>query len=391
MADDFSEYFRLLSDLGNPVYYSLFLTITISVLIFLFFKYVLFPLRKKHIVEKKELELKNVRLMALFAELDPNPLIRVNADGIVIHINDAAKNLGKDAPIVGEKINKIIPSINFPIDDCIKKDQPVVFTETINNKFYSILFRGIAYLNIAQIYFDDLTERKQFEEELQSPKVKLRELSEHLRNTLEDERQRIARELHDGVGQNLHLIRLKLKTIEESQSKDFSEKDYATLFNSIESSINELKEIIYNLKPKNLDEIGLGPSLRILTKRISDETGIKGSIDIYGSEERLNKRLELTLYRLTQEALSNIVKHSMAKEFNIQVMNNKEIIKLLISDDGIGFDPADTNSKSNSSGFGLLNMQERISTYNGKLKIDSSQGNGTVIITEIPKEETINE
>ena len=391
MADDFSEYFRLLSDLGNPVYYSLFLTITIFVLIFLFFKYVLFPLRKKHIVEKKELELKNVRLMALFAELDPNPLIRVNADGIVIHINDAAKNLGKDAPIVGEKINKIIPSINFPIDDCIKSDHSIVLTETINDKFYSIIFRGISYLNIAQIYFDDLTERKQFEEELQSSKVKLRELSEHLRNTLEDERQRIARELHDGVGQNLHLIRLKLKTIEESQSKDFSEKDYATLFNSIESSITELKEIIYNLKPKNLDEIGLGPSLRILTKRISDETGIKGSIDIYGSEERLNKRLELTLYRLTQEALSNIVKHSMAKEFNIQVMNNKEIIKLLISDDGIGFDPADTNSKSNSSGFGLLNMQERISTYNGKLKIDSSQGNGTVIITEIPKEETINE
>ena len=391
MADDFSEYFRLLSDLGNPVYYSLFLTITISVLIFLFFKYVLFPLRKKHIVEKKELELKNVRLMALFAELDPNPLIRVNADGIVIHINDAAKNLGKDAPIVGEKINKIIPSINFPIDDCIKSDQSIVLTETINDKFYSIIFRGISYLNIAQIYFDDLTERKQFEEELQSSKVKLRELSEHLRNTLEDERQRIARELHDGVGQNLHLIRLKLKTIEESQANGFSEKDYATLFNSIESSINELKEIIYNLKPKNLDEIGLGPSLRILTKRISDETGIKGSIDIYGSEERLNKRLELTLYRLTQEALSNIVKHSMAKEFNIQVMNNKEIIKLLISDDGIGFDPADTNSKSNSSGFGLLNMQERISTYNGKLKIDSSQGNGTVIITEIPKEETINE
>jgi signal transduction histidine kinase len=391
MSDNSNDYLRLLFDWGNPIYYSLFLTVTISIIIFFFFRYIILPLRKKHILEKKELELKNVKLMALFAELDPNPLIRITPDGIIIHLNDAAKSLEKDNPLLGEKINEILPSINFSIDECIKREQSVVLSETINNKFYSIIFKGISNLDIAQIYFDDLTVRKQFEEELEFSKVRLRELSEHLRDTLEDERQRIARELHDGIGQNLHLIRLKLKTIEESQSKSFSETDYNTLFNSIESSINELKEIIYNLKPKNLDEIGLGSSLRILTKRISEETGIKGTVDIYGSEERLNKRLELTLYRLTQEALSNIVKHSRAKEFNIQIMNNEDIIKLIISDDGVGFDPAYKNHKSNSSGFGLLNMQERIDSYNGKLKIDSSEGKGTLIITEIPKEEIVYE
>ena len=391
MPDNSDDYLRLLFNWGNPIYYSLFLTITISIIIFFFFRYIILPLRKKHILEKKELELKNVKLMALFAELDPNPLIRINPDGIIIHLNDAAKNLEQDTPLIDEKINKILPSINFSIVECIKRDQSVVLTETIDNKFYSIIFKGLSSLNIAQIYFDDLTIRKQFEEELEFSKMKLRELSVHLRNTLEDERQRIARELHDGVGQNLHLIRLKIKSIEESYSKGFSESDYNTLFNSIESSINELKEIIYNLKPKNLDEIGLGASLKILTKRISEETGIKGSVDIYGSEERLNKKLELTLYRLTQEALSNIVKHSNAKEFNIQIMNNKDIIKLMISDDGIGFDPAHTNHKSRSSGFGLLNMQERIGSYNGRFKIDSSEGNGTLIITEIPKEDILYE
>jgi signal transduction histidine kinase len=386
MADDLREYLKLLFDLGNPLYYSIFLTVTIFLLIFFFFRYVITPLRKKHLIEKKELELKNIKLMALFAELDPNPLLRINSEGIIIHLNDAAKNLREDTSIEGEKIDKIVSSINFSIADYIKNDRSITLTETINNHFYSISFRGISYLNIAQIYFDDLTERKQFEEELESSKVKLRELSEHLRDTLEDERQRIARELHDGVSQNLHLLRLKLKTAEESH-KGISEKDYETLFKSIETSINELKEIIYTLKPKNLEEIGLGPSLKILTKRISDETGINGTIDIYGSEERLSKKLELTLYRLTQEALSNIVKHSRAKEFNIQMVNNRDIIKLLISDDGIGFDPTNIKKNSGSSGFGLLNMQERINTYKGKLKIDSSNGGGTVIITEIPKEE----
>jgi signal transduction histidine kinase len=388
MADDLREYLKLLFDLGNPLYFSILLTVTIFLLIFFFFRYVITPLRKKHLIEKKELELKNIKLMALFAELDPNPLLRINSEGIIIHLNDAAKNLRENTPIEGEKIDKIVSSINFSIADYIKNDRSVTLTETINRHFYSILFRGISYLNIAQIYFDDLTERKQFEEELESSKVKLRELSEHLRDTLEDERQRISRELHDGVSQNLHLIRLKLKTVEESQ-KGISEKDYKTLFKSIETSINELKEIIYNLKPKNLEEIGLGPSLKILTKRISDETGINGTIDIYGSEERLSKKLELTLYRLTQEALSNIVKHSRAKEFNIQMVNNRDIIKLLISDDGIGFDPTNIKKNSGSSGFGLLNMQERINTYKGKLKIDSSNGGGTVIITEIPKEEIL--
>ena len=219
MLDNSDDYLRLLFNWGNPIYYSLFLTITITIVIFFFFRYIILPLRKKYILEKRELEIKNVKLMALFAELDPNPLIRIDPDGTVIHLNDAAKNLEKDIPILGEKINKIIPSINFSLEECIKKEQSVVLTETINNKFYSIIFKGIFSLNIAQIYFDDLTVRKQFEEELETSKVKLRELSEHLRNTLEDERQRIARELHDGVGQNLYLIRLKLKTIEESQGK----------------------------------------------------------------------------------------------------------------------------------------------------------------------------
>jgi signal transduction histidine kinase len=391
MPDNSNDYLRLLFDWGNPVYYSIFLTVTISIIIFFFFRYIILPLRRKHILEKKELELKNVKLMALFAELDPNPLIRITPDGIIIHLNDAAKNLEKDNPLQGEKINKIIPSINFSVDELIKKEQSVVLTETIDDKFYSIIFKGHSFLNIAQIYFDDLTVRKQFEEELEFSKMKLRELSMHLRDTLEDERQRIARELHDGIGQNLHFIRLKLKNFEESQTKSFSEIDYNILFNSIESSISELKEIIYNLKPKNLDEIGLGASLKILIKRISEETEIKGTIDICGTEERLNKKLELTLYRIAQEAISNIVKHSKATEFNVQVIYEEDTIKLIISDDGIGFDPAYTNHKSNSSGFGLLNMHERIGSYNGKLKIDSSKGNGTLIITEIPREEFVYE
>ncbi len=385
MSEDPQEYLKLIFDLGNPVYYSVFLTVTLFVLTFLFYKYIITPIREKHLIEKKELELKNIKLMALFAELDPNPLIRIDSGGIIIHTNDAAKELTKDSSIEGKKIMDVLHSIDFNMKDYIEKDESAIIYQVINDKFYSIVFRGISYLNIAQIYFDDLTDRKRFEEELQSSRKKLRELSEHLRDTLEDERQRIARELHDSIGQNLYLIRLKLQGDSESNGRNLSNDDLETLLNSVEISINELKEIIFNLKPKILEEMGLGISLKMLTQKISKETGIFGTVDFYGADERFDKKLELTSYRLAQEALSNIVKHSKAKEFNIQIVNKSDSIKLIISDDGVGFDLNRNPKNKQYSGFGLLNMQERINTYNGKLKIDSSYENGTVIIAEIPK------
>jgi signal transduction histidine kinase len=379
MQDEFQEYLKLLLDSGNPVYFSILLIIVLIFFILFVYKYIVAPLKTKHLMEKKELELKNIKLMALFAELDPNPLIRLDENGAIIHTNDAAKALSNGISIEGRNISEVIKTISFPVKDFIKKDKSVVVNENINNRYYSILVRGISYLNIAQIYFDDLTERKIFEEDLQLSRTKLRELSGHLRDNIEDERQRIARELHDSIGQNLNLIRMKL------QNDNLNFKERETLLNTLEASINELKEITYNLKPKILDEWGLAASLKVLVKKISEEAGICGTFDLSGNEERIDKKLELTLYRLSQEAISNIIKHSKAKEFNLQLIYKDDFIKLLISDDGIGFEQNSTVNKNDTSGFGLLNMQERVETYIGKLKIDSSPGNGTVIIAEIPR------
>jgi signal transduction histidine kinase len=229
-------------------------------------------------------------------------------------------------------------------------------------------------------------DREQMQQEYRLAKNKLKELSGHLRDTLEDERQRIARELHDSIGQNLNLVRIKLMNNGYANENIPSSEDKEELLKTLESSINELKEITYDLKPKLLDERGLGASLEVLVKKITEETGICGSVDTTGKEKRLDKKIELTFYRLAQESINNILKHSKARTFSIQLILKENLTKLLISDDGIGFD---TNSKNNNynSGFGLLNMHERVETYGGKLKIDSSPGNGTVLIFEIPDNE----
>lgn len=379
MDNELESLLDALFSLESPIYFSLFLTLAIFALIYIFLRYILFPLQKKHSSEKKDLELKNARLMALFTELDPDPVIRIDSEGKIIFTNDAAKNLSSSGILLEKNINELISEINFSIKDAIKNNLSRQLSLKIENKYYSILFRGTSYLNIGQFYFRDISERKEFEEKLVESRRQLKELSKHLQNKLEEERQRIARELHDGIGQNLLLLKLRLQAIEEKSAGGYT--DYPELIETLESSIKDLKQILYDLKPRILEEMGLKPALAALCEKISKESGINGSIDFIGNDERFDNNLEVVFYRITQEAMNNIVKHSKASDFNIQLINQNNFLRLMISDDGIGFDQS-----LNKNGMGLINMKERIESFRGNLKIDSAEGTGTVIIVEIPKE-----
>lgn len=151
----------------------------------------------------------------------------------------------------------------------------------------------------------------------------------------------------------------------------------------IENSIDELRRIIYDLKPKILDEMGLEPALQTLCNNIANETGIRGNIEILGINQRLDKKLEIYFYRVIQEAISNIVKHSGASEFSVILIKEKENIKTIISDNGCGFG-GDKIIMEDRSGFGLLNIKERTEGLGGVFKIDSSENEGLTLIAEIP-------
>ena len=373
---ELSQYTKLLFSLNDPVYYTILFIILLFILLYFIFKYIVFPLQRKHLAEKQELELKNARLMALFAELDPDPVIRIDINGIIIFSNDSAKQLLPDE-LTGKSIREIIPQIYFPIDDYIKSDKSKNITHSFNSRNYSILFRGISSLDIAQIYFHDITEKIEYEN-------RLKDLSNNLQNKIEEDRMRIARELHDGIGQNLLLLKMSLiKNYHDILLKTGKESTFNETINSLESTIKELKSILFNLKPSILEEMGLGPSLTSLVNKISDESNVKGSLNIFGLEKRMDKKLELTLYRIVQEAINNILKHSEATEFSIQLIQKNDMIRILISDDGVGFQSA--NKKTNG-GLGLINIRERVESYRGNFKIDASPGYGTLLIVEIPLE-----
>ncbi len=374
MGEELNEYIKLLFNLNDPIYYSILFAIILFMLIYIVFKHIIFPLQKKHLDETNALELKNARLMALFAELDPNPVIRTDINGKIIYTNDSAKHLVKKGDITGKLINEIIPQIDIPVIDYINTDKSRSFLFDTESGNYSVLFRGISSLKIAQLYFHDITEKIENEKKLKS-------FSDSLQNKIEQERQRIAAELHDGIGQDLLLLKMDLINNYNSIIKNGDGHEcYKDSIDSLQKIIAELNVILFDLMPTTLKEMGLGPSLASMVNKITATGYIKGSLNIIGLNERLSEKLEINIYRIIQEALSNIIKHSDAKEFSIQFINRNKRIKILISDDGTGI----PENIEKSSGFGLINIKERVEYFNGIFKIDTSGKNGTLLVIDIP-------
>jgi signal transduction histidine kinase len=381
--ENFEQYFNHLFDLNNPILYSVFFTIFLLIFLILLYRGVFDPLKRRFIKEKSELEDKNVKLMALFAELDPNPLIRIDESGNVIQINDATEELFGNKSIIGRKISSILNFMDFNIEEAIQENQSKSYTEKIEDKFFSVIFKGNKYLNIGQIYLHDITKRVHSEEKLERSRLRLKELSTHLDKTLEQERRRLANELHDGLCQSIYSIKLKLQN---KMANQLNEEEIKDLDESLDHLYNEARDMSHQLKPKILTELGVVPALANLVDSIDNNAEMRGSFSFTGKEERFDDDIEICLYRISQEALSNIVRHSKATEYSVQLINAEKLLRLIISDNGRGISQNGSgNLLDNLPGLGLLNMRERISNLGGRFKIESKQNEGVIIIIELNK------
>jgi len=376
------EIFNALRDPQNPIYISLLAVLALFGTVYFFYKYGINPLNERFKQEKLNLELKSAQMMALFAQLDPDPVIRLNRFGEILETNKAAQSVFPDLPLIGKRISDLVPTLNLPESSIISNETKNI-TQKIGERYFSILYRGDSKLNLAQLYFRDITELKKFEEALIDYQIKLKNLSERLQDLIEEERKRISSGLHDGIGQSLSLLRIKLLRLQEESNNPAQYDYYEDLVANIEDIISELKEITYSLKPRLLEEMGLLSAIKNLVDKVYNDTGICGEINAVGKEIRFEGRLETTLYRIVQEAINNIIKYAKATSYSIQLVYSPKLIRLIISDNGIGFD-VNTTLKSSNHGMGLINMKERVESYNGKLKIDSFTNNGTMLVAEIP-------
>jgi hypothetical protein len=202
----------------------------------------------------------------------------------------------------------------------------------------------------------------------------------------EDERRRIAREIHDGLGQMLTAIKFNLEILEDMIAVGKDERERIDdMKNLLDSVMKEAREISYKLMPSVLEDFGLAPALQLLSEQFSNRTEVKVQFQAHGINDRLDPNLEIGLYRIAQESLNNVSKHAEASEVNLQIIRHSTGIRLVIEDNGKGLAAQQSIIRTTGKGgMGLPGMRERASTIGGVLTIDSTPNNGTLIAVEVP-------
>jgi signal transduction histidine kinase len=193
------------------------------------------------------------------------------------------------------------------------------------------------------------------------------------------ERQRLARELHDETGQALTSILLGLKAVEDASTDAETEAAAEQLRELVVATLQDVRRLAVELRPKALDDFGLAAALERLVNTFSESTGIAVELEASLGDERLPGEVETTLYRLVQESLTNVVKHARASRVSVILVRREEKVTALVEDDGGGFDPG----AADEDGLGLLGMRERAALVDGRLVVESS-GSGTTVAVEVP-------
>ncbi len=205
-----------------------------------------------------------------------------------------------------------------------------------------------------------------------------------------EERAQIAWDIHDGLVQTLVGLTFKMDHCQELLEKDplLCREKLSEGRRHLKEAIQEARQVIFNLKPLSFDHLELFPALKKYIRSYEHQYKIKASVQTLGKEERIFPKSKIVIFRIIQEALSNIQKHSKANRVDIQLKVDRKTLKVSISDDGVGFDPqrvAEDPEKWNS--FGLKGMTERAKLLGGTSQVESSLGKGTRILVQIPLDE----
>jgi two-component system sensor histidine kinase DegS len=325
-----------------------------------------------------------------------DPILIHNLEGDVIAVNSAGEKLTGytsdellkmnvkqflsevSSQLAGQIRRKLIA--NEPVDQIyeqrlIKKDGSEVIVQLATSLLYD-KDKPTAFQNIAR----DITEEKRMQENL-------RHYLRQVTKAQEEERKRISRELHDETIQDLIVLSRQLDQLASNTSGLSTENRLRLeeLWQQTDTIIRGIRRLSQDLRPAALDRLGLLPALELLATESSEYSGIKTNVELVGSERRLPEETELVLFRVTQEALRNVWKHSGASETNIKADFNDTSIKIIINDNGKGFDlPGKIGDLARYGKLGLAGMQERAQLIGGNLTMESHPGKGTTVIIEVP-------
>lgn len=209
-------------------------------------------------------------------------------------------------------------------------------------------------------------------------------LLESLVEAQEEERSRLARELHDGAGQMLTSLLVRLKTLEKKATSTEIHQGIDATLEVVSETIEQVRDLSYRLRPVALEEFGLSVALEMLVRETATEAGLKMACDLDPAGLPVPAGMDVTLYRIAQEAITNILRHARATEIAVNLSHTATEIALDIIDDGQGFIPHFVSNSADKRHLGLISMQERAAIIGGSLEIDSAPGHGTAIRVRVP-------
>ena len=251
-----------------------------------------------------------------------------------------------------------------------------------------------AFNKMSQRIEDEVAENHDLSDHLYRQSKQRGELLKYLISAQEDERKRVARELHDDLGQSLGALALQNEAIEHLIDSDpeGAINQLNLTRDLITDTTDRMYELILGLRPSTLDDLGLVAALKSHAEKYLNGSGIHFEINTDGLVGRLEPELETTLYRIYQEALNNVRRHSGATEVSISISMHDGILESVIQDNGDGFNLDDLDSnQAPPHGWGLLGIRERVNQWGGQAEITSQPGNGTMIRLRIPIPEALDD
>lgn len=274
------------------------------------------------------------------------------------------------------EIEKVSDSLNY-----LKKQEAIEFDAVIQKQsmrtklIIAILFIIIA---ISLVYYFYLKKIQ---------KLKLQQVVSHEKengfknviNATEQERSRISKDLHDGIGQELSALKLSLNSVIDHSKDDDQKKELTKIASSFSKSADEVRSISHQMMPRALMEKGLVPAIDDLLKNAFQHSNTSYTLEESGVNERFNERIEVSVYRIIQELVNNIIKHAEASQVSVQLISKEDNLLVFVEDDGKGF-----NSSNQKEGHGLINIKSRAEMINGSVNFEPSSNKGTFVSLSIP-------